>query len=509
MTLNARQIEFRDRVQPQRLDHIKFLSAPVGSGKTAAVINDIRDNLDQSYIFVSPTIRLAREIKGRLDVALVNHGQGENVFLIVTEDANPTSVQRRVINRIEAKQPNEHHVLIVTTETFRNILPRITDNRKAEYNVFLDEGIDPVDQVKFNTRHQDLFLEPITVNEDSSFFINPGRREILDTVANNPERLATIEREELNIPNFRKLAKLLVSDIYDVYGDVLENSIRAIAFLRPDHFLSFRSVTMIMAIFEQSLLALFWTEKYGIEFRPYETAHDLFDTHHAKGPRMRIHHLLHPGDNASRLNLERHFRTGERDTTAENGERVIDRIAQIVEDNFGNLPYCWATNTYFTNNGNVLSGNRMPVRCAGLDSFRRMDVVASLASMNPEPWVKNMITDRVEITDRNLYELWKLSFTYQTIGRCSIRDRTSERWVDVIVLSRDCAERIRQLFPGSEIVGQLGDLPHFGAMQQRRGPAREPTPYTRADNSAWHRYRQGNPNTGLTKQEWYETIRTS
>ena len=115
--LNARQVE---RAQTDRLDHIQYLSEPVGSGKTQAVINEIRDNQEQSYIFVSPTIKLATEIKGRLDGALANDGQGENVLLTVT--APGEGVTRRIMRLIEQRPAQDHHTLVITTKAFKTVL---------------------------------------------------------------------------------------------------------------------------------------------------------------------------------------------------------------------------------------------------------------------------------------------------------------------------------------------------------------------------------------------------
>lgn len=510
MALNARQIEFRERVERDVLDHIQYLSAPVGSGKTEAVILDIRDGIhENSYIFVSPTVRLAQEIKDRLDIALINQDQGENVHLIVTDPNEPQSVQQRVLNHITERNPNEQHVLVISTETFRNLLPRIPDQIKATYHVFLDEGIDAIDYVQFRTPNQAPFLDLIEIGTDHSFSIAANGRELLEAVARNPARLAAMERQELSVPQFQKIAKLLVADIYDVYGEISAININVVAFLRPDHFLSFRSVTIIMAIFEQSLIALFWREKYGIEFRAYETNHNLFDTHRLKGHLISIHHALHPDDNASVLNLKRNSVTGEHNGNAANQEQVIDRIAEAVERHFGDRAYCWAANSFFANAPRVLADPRMPTECAGMDVFRHHNIVVSLTCINPPPWVKNIITHHVEIADSELYELWKLSHTYQTIGRCSLRNRESNRPIDVVVISRDCAERINQLFEGSQIIGQLTDLPSYEGMRRRRGRAQGRRTYIPAENTAWNRYRNSHPDTTLTKEEWFDTIRNN
>lgn len=511
--LNDRQREFREQAHPERLDHIRYVSAPVGSGKTAAVIRHIRENHNECYIYVTPTRRLAREIHDRLMAELAELWHREKLLLIITEDdpneVNPNQerVFDRVLNSINGRRAREGHILVITTETFRNILPNIEPNAKGDYHVFLDEGIDPVDSVSFSPGNQGLFLEPIDVGEDSSFSIADGGRELLEAVAKRPGRLAAMGREELDTANYRKLAKFLVSDIFDVYGTVGAKAIRAIALLRPDYFLPFKSVTIIMAIFQQSLLALFWQQKYGVIFQPLEL-NGLFDTHRVKGPSIRIFHLLHPDDTASVMNLKRDWETGEPNADDRGGRRVIDRAVQAVEDRYHDT-CCWAANAFLRNDQNALTGERMPVKCAGIDRFKQFDNVVSMACINPQPWVKNLVTEHVDIADADLYELWKLSYTYQTIGRSSIRNRDVDRPIEVVVISKRCAEQIHELFEGSEIVEQLTDLPSYKEMKRQRGPAKNPNGirYVRNDNSAWSKYLRTHPDNELTKEEWYVQIR--
>ncbi len=503
--LNARQIAFIEQPEPNRLDHINYLSAPVGSGKTAAIINEIKDNQERFYIFVSPTQQLVREVKERLDIALVNVNQGQNVHLITTESIDPNPVVETAFDHVIRN--HGAHTLIITTETFRRLLPRIPQALKARYDVFMDEGIDAIDHVELKTERQTVFMDQIIQEEDSSIKPHEGSEELMQAVAY--EQAARFNREELNVPRYVHIAKLLTSEIHDVYASIGEESIRVVAFLRPDHFLHFRSVTILMAIFEQSLLCLFWREKYDIDFREYETDYELYNTHINKGPQIIVQHLLHTGDNASSLNLKRNWQTGEENAPERSGLRVIDRMAEIINEELGrnNIPYCWAANKYFLNeNETLVPQTRMPVNSAGLNGYKLFPVVVSLISMNPPPWVKNMVTEQVEISDADLYALWKLSYTYQTIGRCSLRVRDFNDEIRLIVLSEDCARRISNLFEGSTVEGQIGDLRHFGEARRGRGLARNGIRYSGAANTAWSRYRRRNPDTPLSKEEWFETV---
>lgn len=127
--LNARQTRFQE--QAHNIERsIKFLSAPVGSGKTEALIRHIRDHNQDNYIIVTPTRDLAEEIKNRLDIALVNSTEGENVSLMISDDNIPGSVRIRTLNAIRERHGDQSHTLIVTTENFRNLLPELADETR-------------------------------------------------------------------------------------------------------------------------------------------------------------------------------------------------------------------------------------------------------------------------------------------------------------------------------------------------------------------------------------------
>lgn len=486
---------------------ITYLSAPVGSGKTQAIVEEIKSHPHKNYLYVTPTRDLAREIKARLDEAIEEEFR-KNVHLIVDENEPyvPTVI-RRTITAVQDRNEDQSHTLIITTENFKALLMRMHEHQKRHYDVFIDEGMDAVDEVQFNTPQVGMFMELIEVGDNGEFFAKGTNNQLLEYVANNPKRLASIGREELSGPGFRRLSYLITSDIYDVYGTVSERTIRAVAFLSPREFLPFNSVTMIMANFERSLIALFWQKKYGIQFEAFDTSAELFDTHTAKGSKMIIYYALSPGDWPSKMNLERNWKTGSSTESPDSGERVIDRISEVLGEKFSGQQYCWSANQHFTNEKGALNNHRMPIKCAGLNQFKDFDIVFCLACMNPRPWVKSLITKHVKLGDTELYERWRFESTYQTIGRCSLRDRQSDREIVVVVISKRCAEQLASIFPGSEVAGQLTDLPNYTAMRKRRGPAKATSPYLKSDNTAWWRYKESSHYQGETKEQWYYETR--
>lgn len=458
---------------------------------------------------MAPTRFLAQQIKNRLDKTLVKHGQGKNVHLIITDEhQNLGGVIPRFIMLVKRRKFNENHTLIITTEAFRRLLPIMNNKEKTSYNVFLDEGIDAVDQVKINTENQHFYLDLLSFNDDGTISIAKGKNEIIKTVAKSSKALGEIGRDELAAPKFIQLATILASGIYDVYGTKTNKSIQVVGFLNPSTFMPFDSVTIVMAIFEQSLLSLFWQKKYGIKFQKFNTNHELYDTHMMKGHLIKISHILHPNDKASKYNLERDWETGKPNAREMNNRRVIDQAAIQIGNKFNEIPYCWAANSSFENVGQKLEeNNKMPAKCAGLNNYKHFDTVVSMVCINPEPWLKTMITNHIDIVDEELYELWKLAYTYQAIGRCSLRNRNSNNEIHIVVISLNCAKQIQHLFKDSKIEGQITNLPSYEANVKRRGKAKNPNNYQNKDYVAWHRFQKKNPKSKMTMKGWYEKYR--
>ena len=150
----------------------------------------------------------------------------------------------------------------------------------------------------------------------------------------------------------------------------------------------------------------------------------------------------------------------------------------------------------------------MPVRCAGLDSFGRFNNVAALATCLPPTWVKDTIIRMLGTNGTEFYQSWRLADTYQTIGRCSIRVRESQAPITLIVLSEEEATALGKLFPGSKLMGQLGNLP---SMKQHRKRARnDGNDYSPQDTRAYSKFKGRRMKRGQEvpdKATWYVEVR--
>lgn len=490
------------------LEKIHFLANPVGSGKTQAALDTIRLNDDESHIFVSPTNVLATEIMERMEADLADSSIVKHIQLIngetikkCDEDIRKKTVSEAVLHVIRNQSLDQPHILIVTTQTFRNVLPQISHNDKSRYNVYLDEGIDVLKRAEAHTGDiTPQYRDILNCNhETGELTIKNGSRGTVRNIAEGNDKALGL-RGGLVQANFVEIAKMLTNDLYKVYGSIGEASIRCIGLLEPDHFLTFKSVTMIVALFEQSPLAVYWKKSKGIKFQVFNHTCSLFDTHSEKGPLISIYHVLHSDDNASKAVL----------TTDIEGKKIYQHAGKITEDFFAGekKSYCYSVNNFFKNPTEALpSGSWMPVKSAGLNIWKDYDNVAALSSSLPETWVKDIIIKLLGVSGQEFYRLWRMASTYQTIGRCSIRNRDKSDLITIVVLSEEEAEDLHTLFKGSKFLGQLGNLP---SIKQLRASSKNKMTYKAADNNAYYRYKNSCSNSSevpLDKETWYQKIR--
>lgn len=489
--LNARKVGEKPEIQKP----IFYLEHPVGSGKTEAVLVDIANRPDDSFIYVCPTIDLSDEIgnrlleKGRHDIRELNSS---------TMPRGTRSVVKWALGEINGKRRDEHRVFIVTTETFVDILAELDDWTKSQFHVFVDEGLDPVKTMEFSTKELDIFRPYFEIDGAGKFAIAKGHKGNVEDLLRNKRALAGKGLGHLDVKEFREICELIDGPTYDVFGEINDNAIEVIGFLNPQTLMPFASLTFIVAIFNQSVLALCLRELHQADLREFQLDFPFFDTHRECGRRMEVFHLLNAADNASLANLSKPVPEG-------GGQRVVDRIAEIAAERLRGVKYCWTVNNKYEPDIKGILGDDgyMPMQCHGLNAYKERTAVAMLGCKNPTPWQRPILKAKLHLDDDELHELWNLSPVYQAIGRCAIRDRESNADITVVVLSRREAERLAKIFEGAKFQGQLGDLPRLGKQNAAIG-------YTKADNSAYSKYRMRCLKAGndfLQKDEWHEKIR--
>ncbi|MCA0920233.1 DEAD/DEAH box helicase family protein [Pseudooceanicola nanhaiensis] len=489
------------------------ISGSVGSGKTQAVLEHIRDNLGVGYILVAPTIMLCEEVYKRALKVLVNHPEYINngpLRLIVTDEQKDEGVYQRAVKACDDFDDATPPIIILTTKTFEYLVDHLQDHFKARFDVFIDEGLPPIRLVRFAPGDKSSYLDFLSINENHLATPANGKREILEWAAFTPNKLYGQQLDHLNTAPFRDIAELVLSPHFDAFLWETDKSIEVIGVFSPQKLLPFRSITLVVAIFERTLLPLLWEKRYGISFENSPAAANLFDAHTAKGAQMAVWHVLCEGDLPSKNNLERNFETHETNEP-DPRKQVIFEAARQINARFPDGAYCWAANTSFKNTDSVLEGKRMPANSSGLNEYKNFDTVVSLVCINPPPWAKHRMLELFDLDQDQLYELWRFSHTYQTIGRCSLRVRERENPINVVVTSSFCADQVLNLFEGATKKGQITNLPRLSKLaHHEKVTLGIGINYTKQDNTAYSKYRSRLKKKGqepMEKHEWYEEHR--
>lgn len=520
MSLKARSYSYKTK-----LETLNYLDQPVGSGKTEAIIKSITDRSDCNHLYVTPTVDLAKEIEKRMHHAFSYSCPLLNSIERVdntTINKDETVLDNVLASILYARESGATKILIVTTATFFNMIQHgLIMSHLKYYHVILDEGIDPSETLTayYSGAISHLVKELVVQDGDA---IKPAEPKdaikALTAIASNDEEFPDKFSKYASLkadPDFKLIADRLINGLFDTYGSVSQEvdpdgkgTIRCLALLKPDAIGGFKSVTMIVASFLDTLLANYWQQSHGITMEGFEEKYleGLFNTHAVKGKLIDIYHVFHEDDNASMSNLKKLI----------NNAPVAEVALNVVTEFFEDEVFLYTMNRRF-NLSSPLGEKISPV-CAGIDHYRQYDNVAVLSASNPEPWVEGVMRKLLPESDIGaMYKMLANAQAYQIVGRTSLRVRDKRSRIKMVVLSKDIAEYLHAKFEGSTLHGQIGALPSFKAEQMNKRTENalvrnNGIVYTTADNSAWSRYKQKCVRENIeepTKEYWYREFRAT
>jgi hypothetical protein len=476
-----------------------MLSAAVGSGKTRAAVAWIADpkNAARNVLYVAPTTALIDQT-GKAVREAIAQAEGptvRNVNLVHSGTAESGQVRAEALQGINAADEGEGLVQLVTTTSFLAIVSKIKNPER--WAVILDEAFNPASFESFRLGADALtgwehFRELFAVDATQGHRIVPreGKRKVVEEVAQGDyatagDRFKSLEAVAKAVANPAIRCELVLTDgaeallqgeapkrrkaTKDGTGTVLQFA----SYVDPLAFSGFREVLFLSALFEQTILYHLWTKALGVTFEehPEFPAHLLRDTHREQGRFLAVGHLLHKDDPASMENLTRETLTGKPGATRP-GTRVIDHLVQTAAAHFGSDEFLLQSNARYGYIKDAACVPRnavvIPTASHGLNSFQGVDNVAALAVTNPNPQQLAWIKSRTGMTSRAVTQAFRIHATYQALGRCSIRraEPTSSAKV-VLVVGAEDARFIRDLFPGSHWLGQVGTLPSLAGLRLR------------------------------------------
>lgn len=482
------------------------LSAAVGSGKTRAAIAWIANpaNAFRNVLYVAPTVALIEQTaKGLRDAIGATAGATvRNVNLVHARTAEG-NVQGEALTAINDVEGSDGYVQLLTTTTFLTVVSRI--KRPELWSVVLDEAFTPATFTTFRLgadamRGWEHFSELFAVDPEQGHRILPreGCRTMVEEVSRADytkagDRFKSLEEVARAVANPAIRCEMVLTDgavslmagevptkrkAWSGAGDDSTTVLQFSSYVDPAAFAGFRQVLFLSALFEQTVLFNLWTRALGVTFEEHADfpVELLRDTHKDQGRFLAVGHLLHKADPASLDNLGRDALTGKPGPTRP-GSRVIDYLVQTAAAHFDGDSFLLQTNERFGYRKDAASVPRnavvIPTFSHGLNTFSDVDNVVALAVTNPNPQQLAWVRSRTGMTAREVTQSYRIHACYQALGRCSIRKAVPTTTAKVVLtVGSDDAKFIRDLFPGSHWMGQVGTLPSLSGLQ--RSEPKEP-----------------------------------
>lgn len=440
----------------------EYINALSGAGKSYALVQnaDRLARLGEIVIIIQPT-------KDLIDKTIADEfGKlSTNYPIKAIHSGNHSNVMGAIIKHLRATQLGVGQVLMITHEAFFR-LPRLPNR---QYQVLLcDEVISASDcEVRNLPVTHKIITDLVDVCPDDPEYgiLKPksgfyGRianvlNQTLSSIANNKQKDDVVDvvkgfARKLKSPHWECHVKLSSYCSLTEHGSKSQLHIHSL--LKPSIFEGFKRVIIASALFEESLLSLYWRTLPNvklIEAGP-EVVKGLRYTEHANGHLLKIYYV---GEGAWSKNKRNKI-------VCVNGleQNTLYHVRDLIKSQMANLPFVWMGNTdiedSFFDDCNAV---RLPNTPHGLNSYTTYDHAVVLSALNPPPSHFKFM-DWKGISDRELRTAIYRSAVYQAIMRTSLRDPASQSPKSVIVMDYETAEWLSCLFRGSDVCKLGGSL---------------------------------------------------
>lgn len=486
-----------------RMMRITIADGLCGSGKTTAAGQEIRrlvrDN--QRVMVVVPSVQLGQEIEKELRVL----DPGLKVHRFDRDTMGRGRVKRKLMDHLNHAAPGQ---VVITTQAAFMTLPYF--HHAEDWHLIVDEI--PAGhqgwQLNLAETHE-VITDYIEVKEDHRsnlvyHSVYAKNRAKLQEYVDNP-------RGDEVWKMLAPVAEAILSDHWHVtveagsYYGVLDAETRAgkhalffYADLAPAVLEGFRSVTLMGALFNESILCRLWMRQ-GVEFEPHPeiTAALRFRDHHPNGHRLRIAWGFDTVWTKSARN---------RDVILKDGTKrpAWETLVEATRDHFrglnervlfiGNIDRMSDLKEAFSD----LDAEAIPHSPYGHNRYQDRHVIAVLPALNPSPHEFGyLLRHGIEPEEVRtwVYRQW----VYQAANRTSLRDLDATEPVTVVVADRDTAEWLARLYPGCQVesLGIEVDVLALDEATPKRGRPRKAKALTAAERAKARRDRLNELRTEL------------
>ncbi len=421
-------------------------SFPCGSGKTYSTIAHAvkLSSVNERVVISQPTIALLNETIGDKRFNLYR----KKISIVHGKDG-----YGRVGERVSECLTNADRgtMLFQTHSSLLNV-EYVPPNQS--WHLFLDEvpEITYCAQIPVDAKHHAEFLELLSFGKQVGYYAELKPNALIKAVYSNEKRDIYWNNEAI-----QKLVSRIMSRHWAVYCDLADHKrfvdgksewITIYGILKPTVFEGFKSVTILGASIEESLLHKIWSSSQ-VNFEEHPTIKPSCGKH-ANSHLLTINYCI-----------EQNFSKNARDKITsfiheDEQINLIDLMMVLVKAYFPNpKEYLWAANNDIPDN--TLPGERISCISHGLNSYQHVTKLAFLTALNETPKFRAFLGDITGISSSEIYNSITLASAYQTIMRTSLRNTESTAPVEVIVPDKRCADLLKEsFFPDAKIVNLSG-----------------------------------------------------
>lgn len=429
------------------------LSSPCASGKTfrIAELCSLPLYKPKCVLYCSPTIRLMKQTAQQLEK------NGVTPILVHSQLDDTAQSDEPVIEQLKAvlrTAPAGSKVLATHKTLLRLMCCPYFDQAThlSRWHLFLDEETAIVNDHYFKAATIDSFANPLETTPEGELVIREDYKPKLMALASR-----VTDDHSLLSPRYCELVDRIVAPIYKVFGECNPTHISAVSVINPYELMRFAEVVLIAGLFEKTLTSLIWEHTFSLDIQPFEHITEWWQNIHLEGKRMTIRYVLPERVDASVTKL--------------GANNVAEQIGATVFAHWPNEEFIHTSNkTVRDPNGkSIANPMRKALREAsnglsikpishGLNEYDHYQKVAALAITQPDNRQVSRVAQLSGLTIQDVRRTFRIMSVYQTVCRTEIRVKGSKAPIEVIVLDKAAAMELADIFEGSTVAGQLGDV---------------------------------------------------
>ena len=412
---------------------VETLIAKPAAGKTDAILRHVIETGERAVI-ASPTKQLSKQSFDKF-----TRWGGSGVIVDSDHCSSIGSTSKHVM-----MSSRNHNVIFITHAT----LLTLKNTKPLEgFSLYIDEVFKIVDFKRVNLKsHLELvtkYCEPL--DETAQYNSLVLRDDCRDTVK-------SLLEEGYN--GFDDIS----AGLYDLYTALLRNvpikltreSGNPMLFYINDFcnldWRVFSKITIACANLHETFTGIILKHVNGWEFVESPLHSRLMFTDYVNTHRVKIHVLT---------NFD-HWTKYKGQRVDNNGKTLYERVVDEAKRIFGKESFIYTTNKA---RGKISGGTYIQYNSHGLNSYIPETNVAALFSYNPQPWEVPVLEELSTLNGLDKDAFYRarlvsdyLEPTFQLCLRSNIRDQSSNKPVNLVVLDRMAADYLKRYLPDAEVI---------------------------------------------------------